>query len=88
MTDGPQGMERNGRWDTVRANARRIVACVNACTGIPTEALEGGVVADLLAACKAVLAKLDSITTEEFRAGGEREQREALSVVVAKVEGK
>ena len=30
------------------ANARRIVACINACAGIPTEALEAGVVADLI----------------------------------------
>lgn len=34
------------------ANARRIAAAVNACAGIPTEALEGGVVAELLARCK------------------------------------
>ena len=30
------------------ANARRIVAAVNACEGIPTEALEAGVVAELV----------------------------------------
>ncbi len=41
--------------DRRKANARRIVAAVNACEGISTEALEDGVVADLLAACKAVL---------------------------------
>ncbi len=31
-------------WDDTqgRANARRIVACVNACKGIPTEELEKG----------------------------------------------
>ena len=34
------------------ANTRRIVAAVNACKGISTEALEGGVVNDLLEACK------------------------------------
>ena len=28
--------------------SRRIVACVNACEGIPTEALEGGVIGELL----------------------------------------
>jgi hypothetical protein len=38
-----------------RANARRIVAAVNACEGIPTEALELGIVADLLAALEAIL---------------------------------
>lgn len=30
------------------ANARRIVACVNACAGIPTEALESGALAELV----------------------------------------
>ena len=29
-----------GEQQTMRANARRIVACVNACAGISTEALE------------------------------------------------
>jgi hypothetical protein len=31
---------------------RRIVACVNACNGIPTEMLEQGVMVELLQACK------------------------------------
>ena len=30
------------------ANARRLVACWNACQGVPTEVLEGGLVADQL----------------------------------------
>jgi hypothetical protein len=29
-------------WQEVEANARRIVACVNACAGIPTESLNQG----------------------------------------------
>lgn len=37
------------------ANARRIVACVNACEGIPTEALESGAVRELLEALADVL---------------------------------
>jgi len=37
------------------ANARRIVAAVNACEGISTGALEQGVVADLLAACEEIV---------------------------------
>lgn len=40
--------------ETNMANARRIIAAVNACKGISTEALESGVVAELLAACKRV----------------------------------
>lgn len=35
-------------------NARRIVACVNACAGIPTEALEGGAVSDAMKALQAM----------------------------------
>lgn len=36
------------------ANARRIVACVNALAGVPTEALEGGALGDLLRAARVV----------------------------------
>lgn len=35
-----------------RANARRIVACVTACTGIPTEALETGVIGEMAEALR------------------------------------
>lgn len=38
--------------ETTTANAYRIVAAINATAGIPTEALEQGVVAELLAACQ------------------------------------
>jgi hypothetical protein len=38
------------------ANACRIVAAVNACAALPTEALEGGVVADLLDVARAFVA--------------------------------
>ncbi len=37
-----------------RANARRIVACVNALAGIPIEAIESGVVAELVKAADAI----------------------------------
>ena len=36
------------------ANARRIVACVNACAGLSTEAIESGAVADLIRAAMAI----------------------------------
>ena len=49
------------RWQRTRlnhldpdANARRIVAAVNACEGISTDALEAGVVAELVAALRGV----------------------------------
>ncbi|MGE4195981.1 MAG: hypothetical protein AB7G11_02510 [Phycisphaerales bacterium] len=38
------------------ADARRIVACVNACKGIPTGELENGAILDLLASARNVLA--------------------------------
>lgn len=34
--------------------ARRVVACLNACDGIATETLEGGLVSELVAACGGV----------------------------------
>ncbi len=49
-----QGGLSRATLDTVEANAHRIVAAVNACEGISTEALEGGVVKELLAICKAI----------------------------------
>jgi len=45
------GMEK-GLED--RANAARIVACVNACAGIPTEQLEAGSVAEAIQALRDV----------------------------------
>lgn len=42
------------------ANARRIVAAVNACKGISTEALEGGIVEELREACKSLLRYADA----------------------------
>ncbi|MCK5601725.1 hypothetical protein KAR91_07655 [Candidatus Pacearchaeota archaeon] len=40
--------------NTAKENARRISAAVNACTGIPTEALESGVVGELVDVCEAI----------------------------------
>nr|PZN35994.1 MAG: hypothetical protein DIU70_14895 [Bacillota bacterium] len=42
-------------WYAAVDNGRRIVAAVNACAGIPTAALEQGVVRNLLAACEAMI---------------------------------
>lgn len=42
---------------------------------------------DLLAAAKALLQKLDHLTTDEFSLGGEREEREALRAEIAKAKG-
>jgi len=44
---GPYGY---GPYEYLYVNAQRIVACVNACDGIPTEALEAGVVREMVEA--------------------------------------
>jgi hypothetical protein len=44
-------------WPSAYANARRIVAAVNACKGIGTEALEQGVIRDLLEALEVLLSE-------------------------------
>lgn len=66
-----------------KANGRRIVACVNALAGIPTEAIEGGVIAELVEAAafaKATLGDIPSPTANEVRSYNH------LSAVLAKLE--
>lgn len=48
--------------DTCRANARRIVACVNACAGLPDDAFDGGwTAAGLSAYAKTLEARSDEL---------------------------
>lgn len=57
--------ERRISWKEAQGNARRIVACVNACAGIPIEFLENGGVAKLveaLATIKAIPGNVDHDT--------------------------
>lgn len=48
-----RGAGRFGSWvpdqETMGGNARRLIACWNACAGIPTEALESGALGKFLA---------------------------------------
>ncbi len=44
-------VERNGDAPSEESVARRLKACVAACDGIPTEALESGVILRLVVAC-------------------------------------
>lgn len=70
------------------ANARRIVVCVNACAGIPTEALEAGVVGELLAAIRTLAAnKLSSSNCSSVELAGKR-VRNVASPALAKLEAK
>lgn len=45
-------------------------------------------VAELREAASALLARLDRITTDDFSRGGERQEREALRALLARMEGK
>ena len=70
------------------ANARRIVACVNACEGIPTEALEAGVIRDLIDAATRYLRVMTRDTDDDPNCWAEEEFAEArLREVLAKVRG-
>lgn len=61
-------------------NARRIVACVNACEGIPTEALESGVVREVVEA-------LEALVGEEEKRGRDPDALPMARAVLAKVRG-
>src|SRR5690606_40740226 len=51
-----RGPYRYGPYEYLYVNAQRIFACVHACEGIPTEALEAGVVRELIKAATRYLA--------------------------------
>lgn len=65
-----------------KKDARRIVAAVNACRGIGTEALEAGVVKDLIKSARAVLDLLLSGDMVNQYEGGR------LQSALAKLEGR
>lgn len=52
--------------DEVEANAKRIVACVNACAGITNEALEKGIVLDSVKLHEAILDQQPSSFFTEY----------------------
>jgi len=51
---GPNPADVHEVFEIARANAARIVACVNACAGIPTEQLEAGCVERLVRAARQI----------------------------------
>lgn len=67
-------------------NARRIAACVNACEGIPTEALEEGVVRELVEALEALVVELEWEIGEE-KWGRDPDALPMARAVLAKVWG-
>jgi hypothetical protein len=73
-------------WPGAHDNARRIVAAVNACKGIPTEGLEQGVVRELLEALDYLLAQT---VDEDLKYGiglteGEEDARAKAQAAIAK----
>lgn len=59
----PEDIDLNNEGECIqnlaRDRARRVVASWNACRGISTETLENGVVKELVAACRGLLAQHD-----------------------------
>ena len=52
--------------DLSRRDARRLVACWNACLRVPTAALESGAVEDLVSACESLLGATEGPAPESF----------------------
>ncbi len=76
----------------IKANARRIVACVNALEGIPTEALEAGAIKEVVEAVRmvsqhwdALPSIVDPIFTAQRRAINFR-HHERLQAAIAKLD--
>ena len=65
------------------ANARRICAAVNACKDISTEALERGIIAELLAALQEVTPLLDACARNAERLGQREFAAQLLTVMSA-----
>lgn len=67
--------------DWTQVNLRQLCACVNACQGIPNDALNGGIIAELLA----MLTRLRN----EDRARGwlSRETGDEIDALIAKATG-
>jgi hypothetical protein len=70
--------------DEYLENARRIAACVNACAGLSTEALEAGALADALAALSGALSVLQGMNWGNPRRNVYTLAREALTKLGAK----
>lgn len=68
-------------------SARRLAASWNACAGIPTAALEGGAVAELVEAARLILARLDLEAEDTFADFPCRASRHDLRAALARLEG-
>jgi len=83
-----RGPYRYGPYEYLYVNAQRIFACVRACEGIPTEALEAGVIRDLIDAATRYLRVMTRDTDDDPNCWAEEEHAEAhLREVLARVRG-
>lgn len=64
----PGGNYRDTDYGTDAEDARRIVACVNALAGLPTAAIEAGVVGDMVAAFERIAIHDEGPAREEAEA--------------------
>jgi len=69
-----------------KANALRIVTCVNACEGISSSALESGVLKEVAQACKYALSDLKWIETQDIKSNFQSSIT-LLQAVLDKLEG-
>ena len=82
-----RGPYYDGPYEYLYVNAQRIFACVHACEGIPTEALEAGVVRELIEAAERALFALENCGPERLLDDFEVDAIERLRTVLAKVRG-
>lgn len=78
--DGPARYVIKSDHGIDRDDARRLVAAVNACQGIPVEALENGVVGELLGAAKELVRQNDSEARPDIN-GALHQFRDAVAKV-------
>jgi len=72
-----------GPYEYLYVSAQRIFACVNACEGIPTEALESGVVREMVETLEALLPSIENAVGEIYY----WPEYERAKAVLAKVRG-
>src|SRR5690606_2099894 len=83
-----RGPYRYGPYEYLYINAQHIAACVHACEGIPTEALESGVVRELIEAATRYLAATTRESDDDPNCWAEEEFAEdRLREVLASVRG-
>ncbi len=66
-----RGQKRFARIQSDENVAKRIIDCLNACRGIPTEAFQDGGVTPLINACKAAVRVFKEVLAEKYRKSGQ-----------------